>query len=812
MPVGCVVYRTEHGAAGIPAANARKQLSTAAASDGTSMNSSDGFLQDAQAEPGGHMSTDQLQTVLDRLGDAKREGENQWIARCPSHTDSKPSLSLGVGNDGRVLLHCHAGCEIATIIQDLGLDMSDLFPRDSSPGANGQRQIVKTYDYRDTFGILLFQVVRYSPKDFRQRKPVGADGWEWNVEGCERVLYRLQELTRAPDHAMVYVCEGEKDADRLAAEGMIATTNPGGAGKWKHTDDTPLHGRHIAITPHNDESGRKHAQDAASRLHGKAASVRIVELPGLPKHGDVSDWLDAGNDPADLDQLAAQSPEWQPDGNIEPDATPPPATAAPNPECELVVNSTETIIERADPIPLAEDFIDAHHRDTEGRLLLRRHRADFYSFAGACYQPLTDEAIDSAIYRHLEQCSTVQRDNSGAPKVDELGNPKLRPITPKSAIVREVRLALPSREVLLNDCTDPPCWLVARDNLDLAKIVPCRNGLLDLSTRTLHPLTPELFSTHALPFDYDPDAPDPIAWLAFLDQIWETDLEAWQTLQMWFGYCLCADTRQHKIMLIVGPPRSGKGTIGRILTALLGSMNVGGPSLSSLAMNFGLQGLLGKPLGIISDARLSGRADQAAVIERLLSISGEDLVPVDRKHKPSLSVRLPTRLMLLTNELPRLADPSGATASRFIVLTLTESWLGKEDHELTDKLLAELPGILNWAIDGWAELQKRGRFIQPKSSAEAVQELEDLSSPMGAFLRDRCDVGPGCSIERDALFAEWKRWCNSQGRDHPGTKATFGRDLHAALPQLKSPQPRVQGGGRLRMYDGVQIALDAGDG
>ena len=263
------------------------------------------------------MTSDPVQDVLGRLDGVKSEGTGQWSAKCPSHDDGKPSLSIGVGDDGKVLLRCHAGCALEDVLAAMSPPMSkaDLFvnPNGSAPKRTSQRKIAATYDYCDTFGVLLFQVVRYSDKSFLQRRPDDKGGWIWNLEGVERVLYRLPELTRAPDHAMVYPCEGEKDVDRLTAEGMIATCNSGGAGKAGLTDLTPLHGRHVTVIADNDEPGRKHAQDVARRLHGKAASVRIVELPGLPEHGDVSDWLDAGNDPEDLDELASQASVWQPE-------------------------------------------------------------------------------------------------------------------------------------------------------------------------------------------------------------------------------------------------------------------------------------------------------------------------------------------------------------------------------------------------------------------------------------------------------------------------------------------------------------------
>ena len=131
-------------------------------------------------------------------------------------------------------------------------------------------------------------------------------------------------------------------------------------------------------------------------------------------------------------------------------------------------------------------------------------------------------------------------------------------------------------------------------------------------------------------------------------------------LQEWAGYCLTADTRQQKILLVIGPRRSGKGTIGRMLRALVGPANTAGPTLGSLGTPFGLWPLVGKSLGIVSDARLGRWTDSQVVVERLLSISGEDALTIDRKSLEPITVKLPTRLVIFSNELPRLGDLSGA--------------------------------------------------------------------------------------------------------------------------------------------------------
>jgi putative DNA primase/helicase len=316
--------------------------------------------------------------------------------------------------------------------------------------------------------------------------------------------------------------------------------------------------------------------------------------------------------------------------------------------------------------------------------------------------------------------------------------------------------------------------------------------------------TPAFFTLHGLDFAVDPDAPPPVHWFRFLDDLWPDDPASRDTLQEWIGYCLTPRTHLQKIFLIVGPKRSGKGTIGRVMRRLLGERHVSGPTLANISEQFGLSILIGKSVAIIADARISGRTDTAVLTERLLSISGEDTLSIPRKFLPDWTGKLPTRFLLMTNELPRIEDASGALASRFLVLTLHESFYGREDHRLLDRFLPELPGILNWALEGWDRLYARGRFVQPSSAAALVHEFEDLGSPIGAFVREYCEVGQGNDVPTDRLFQAWKAWCAENGRERPGTVQTFGRNLRAVLPSLGETQPRVLGT-RVRYYDGIRL-------
>jgi hypothetical protein len=160
---------------------------------------------------------------------------------------------------------------------------------------------------KDETGNLLFQVVRFNPKGFQQRRPKSDGNWVWSVKGIRAIPYRLPELL-ADKTLPVVVVEGEKDVDSLAAWGIPATCNAGGAGKWTPDHAAFLAGRDVAIIPDNDEAGQNHALQVARSLHGVAASVRVVTLPNLPLKGDVSDWIAAGGTLDELVNLMTAAP------------------------------------------------------------------------------------------------------------------------------------------------------------------------------------------------------------------------------------------------------------------------------------------------------------------------------------------------------------------------------------------------------------------------------------------------------------------------------------------------------------------------
>ncbi|HEY2156999.1 MAG TPA: phage/plasmid primase, P4 family, partial [Isosphaeraceae bacterium] len=392
------------------------------------------------------------------------------------------------------------------------------------------------------------------------------------------------------------------------------------------------------------------------------------------------------------------------------------------------------------------------------------------------------------------------------PAPEEL--PRTRKVT--AALVANVALAL-SGYTRLDPRTPQPSWLEGPGPFPAEDVVPARNALVYLpglvrgdQCSILRP-TPRFFAPYCLDYDFDPAAPEPVKWFCFLGSLWPDDPESIAALQEWFGLLLTPDTTYQKILLLIGPRRSGKGTIARVIRALIGPSNVANPTLASLATNFGVTPLIGSPAAVVTDARLSGRADIAQVVERLLSISGEDAQTIDRKHLPAITVKLPTRFALLSNELPPLTDASGSLAGRLIILRLTRSFYDAEDRILTEDLLTELPSILLWSIEGWRRLRERGRLVQPEAGKAMIEEMEDLGSPVRGFLKDQCKVGPEAKVMAAELYGAWKAWCQEHGRDNAGDAQGFGRNLRAAIPGLNTTQPRQDDGSRPRFYMGVRL-------
>ena len=521
-------------------------------------------------------------------------------------------------------------------------------------------------------------------------------------------------------------------------------------------DRIAWNGRTVYIAFDSDAAENENVQVnerlLATALAQRGASVRIVRFPPGPVNGDgkphkqgLDDYLVAHGTSAFHALLAAAS----------------------DPE-QVAADELKQHAANLEPCNEAREYLETGKVD--GTYRLRWWRGAYHLWQKGQYLELQNGEVRARLVEHLQGRFTHLSTRGVADVLEHLR-------------------AL----CLLAGLTEPPTWLTPTppNGWQADEVLVARNGLVhmpSLVANQMHfiPPTPRFFTTVALDYAFNADAPQPVTWLEFLGQLWLDDSQAIEVLQEWLGYLLTQDTSQQKILLLVGPKRSGKGTIARIARALVGKLNVAGPTLASLATNFGLWPLVG------------------IVVERLLSISGEDALTIDRKMLEPVTMKLPTRLMVLSNELPRLGDASGALSSRFIVLQLMNSFYGKEDHTLTTKLLAELPGILLWSIIGWKRLRERGRFVDPDSSKELVEEFEGLTSPIGLFLKQCCHVGPQHNVPREELYKAFVAWCEQTGRKHVEDSTGFGRSLRAAISTLRTSQHRIDGNPQ-RFYEGVGL-------
>jgi len=354
--------------------------------------------------------------------------------------------------------------------------------------------------------------------------------------------------------------------------------------------------------------------------------------------------------------------------------------------------------------------------------------------------------------------------------------------------------------------TKPPIWLeeYAVSKPSASKLVSLRNGIFHLEDSILIPHSLGFFTQNSLPFEYDQSAQCP-TWMSFLSSVWTDDQESIDTLQEMFGYILSGDTRQQKFFNIIGPRRSGKGTINKVLVALLGQHNTVAPELGELCDTFGLQPWLGKLLASFTDARAPER-NRSAVVSQLLRIVGGDTITVNRKNKEAWNGYLPTRLVIYSNEVLQLTENSNALTGRMVVLKMTKSFFNKEDTDLAHKLEQELGGIFNWAMDGLKRrIARGGHFVQPTSGKEYLDLMAELGNPIGTFVEDALEFDPKAIVRKEDVFACFKHWALKKSMS-PGTEQAFKRRFLAATQENYVMAQQVQiKGERSQVYLGIRL-------
>lgn len=413
-----------------------------------------------------------------------------------------------------------------------------------------------------------------------------------------------------------------------------------------------------------------------------------------------------------------------------------------------------TVIADDRPTTIARSFLDTTYR-MASRYTLRRWESTWYRYSGSKYVPLKDEVFVQPLYQWAYD-KLVQKEN---PKNGEI---TLAPLTANTSLVMNMSQAIMA-ETLVPDAK-LPCWINGASGPDTNEIIVFANGILDVnafldgSNDALLDPTPDLFTTAALPFAFDPTATCP-TWLSFLSASLGDEATKIDLLQEWIGYCMTTDTSFQKLMYLRGPTGAGKGRVLEVLCDLVGAEQAADTSFSDLSSAFGLSPLVGKLVCAIGDARVPKGGDSMRGLELLLNIAGNDGVQINRKFKDQLERhRLVCRITIASNDILDVPDHAGALMRRLNYIEFNTSFVGKEDFQLPTKLKKEIPGIAVWALAGLRRLREQGLFTVPDSSRAAMQEWKTATSPVAAFLEECCDQAAGVEVLRSELYDAWSKW------------------------------------------------------
>jgi putative DNA primase/helicase len=709
---------------------------------------------------------------------------------CPFHDDSRSSLQVS-----RQMAFCHA--------ENLKLDAVDLYAR-ATGTTNGEavaelgkelgvrtpekkagvrsREIIAAYDYADAGGKLLYQSVRFAPKTFRQRRPDMKikGGWIWNLDGVQRVPYRLSEVIAADT---VFVVEGEKDADRLAGlfgEGdlacgppspgarlaggragcwdlgrqtfrLAATTNSEGAGKWRDALSPFFINKNVVILPDNDEPGRNHARNVAAKLTAAgAASVKIAELPGVAPKGDVSDCLDNGGTKESLLEIV-QAASFFTNANE-------PGTSSQGERPE----------ERKAPFALtdfgnAERLAEQHSENvrychTWGKWLI---------WSGNHWK--VDETA-----KINQLCKATVR--SIYAEASQISNDDHRKAVSKHARASESAGRIQAMQSLAQ--TEPDIAVTGRDLDRNPWLLNVLNGTLDTRTGELsRPQRSDLI-TKLAPVAYDPAAECP-EWFSFLDRIMAGSKGLISYLQKLAGYCLTGDTREKCLPVLHGGGNNGKTIFIATIGAMLGDYARETPVETLMikrneTIPNDIAGLKGARLVTASEGERGQRLAES-LIKRL---TGGDKISARFLHQEFFEFVPEFKIVLSTNHKPSIRGTDAAIWSRIHLVPFDVTIPKSEQIPRTvmlERLKEEWPGILAWAVGGCLAWQREG-LEKPEEVERATSDYRADSDILGGFISDCCVINPLAKCRSMELYVQYQKWCAENGEEYIKFR-TFGAVL-----------------------------------
>jgi len=450
------------------------------------------------------------------------------------------------------------------------------------------------------------------------------------------------------------------------------------------------------------------------------------------------------------------------------------------------------------------DMIGAWVNDCQtyrGHRIIQCLHDDFYQWDVNKYRLISKAVLDGWWYKWFGSRQIATSAKDGTKIVDLKPNHRF--------LVDLTRAAKAYCNIDADESAHEPLILKTGKSMDLTRAVVFNNGIYYVGEQQLVPMTPDIFLTTTLPYDYDSRAICEL-WEWFVADIFNGDQECIDLLQEWMGYCMIASNHMQSMMFLFGVPGSGKSTVGRVIEALLGKARTTGANTNSFKDMFGPAALLNKYVAIMSESRDTNKGDIDKLLQTWKAITGGDTLSVRRLYKAAVDARLFCRLMYIANEVLPFDDTSQAMAGRTNLLYFSNNYrLDKPDREMDNKLIKEIPGIALWAIEGLRRLLDRDEFTLPKVSREHLDGIAELTNPIGLMLSETCKLHVGAdfftySTNCSTLYELWLAWCSTTNTRNNLSRIAFGMKLRGMEHPLIRKRTMIAGK-REYIYEGLQI-------
>lgn len=743
------------------------------------------------------MSTpiERLIAALDAHGCRPTQSGQGWTARCPSHDDRKPSLSVGEGSDGKALLKCHAGCSHGQVLQALRLEERDLFSDAPQPlrsvngtaGSSGfatwQAAVPKSlgmptqhYEYRDTRGHLVQVVARWDAAfGSKTIRPLALFGGAWQCKAMpdRRPLYRLPSVIAAGD--TIVVVEGEKCVDALAGIGVNATTSSMGAEAAGKSDWSPLAGKQVVIMPDHDAAGAKYASDVARLAQAAGvASISVVQLADhwkeCPEGGDVADWIQTFGD-------AAEPP--------------------------VIRQEIDRILATAKPLGASIDVAE------KGKESLLAGAADVDK-----EETRTDAGLSKRLcHKGLDRFRWVADRKiwmrwDGRRWVDDPDGGEPRRVAKKIADELWVEAGAKASAAVIKFCRDA----ASRRGIDaaaaLAKSEPgievtadtfdtnpyelnCMNGIVDLRTLSIRPHDPSARMTKLAPVEFDRSAQCP-QWQRFISEVMLGDEEMIAYLQRSLGLALSGDVSEQVCWVHWGEGANGKSLLFSVIGKIFGDYAAPIPSdvLVTAAgerdREKSVSRLVGRRLCFAQEPDDLGRLAEGF----LKAITGGDQLTARVEWERARVVSPTWHVHVIANRLPQVRGTDHGLWRRLHPVRWGRTFGPEEQRpraEIERELLAEASGILRWLCDGYASWQQGG-LRPPAAVTNLCEGYRQFSDSVSRWLAsDEVQREDDAEVPASDLYVAYCRFCEEEGC-HAVTQAMFGRNLEGR--GIKKTRPK----------------------